>query len=436
MRHACAFRRRRIAVIGAGIAGHGAAWALAPVHDVTLYEKNDYFGGHSHTVDIELDGVPTPVDTGFIVYNTLNYPNLVRLFDHLGVATQPSSMSFAVSLDDGRYEYGGNGAKGVFGQKTNWLNPRHLRMVFDLIRFYRSATQLVERFDLERTSLGALLDQMGLGDGFKYRHILPMAAAIWSAPAAQILAFPAASFIRFFDNHGLFRFSDRPCWRTVTGGARAYVRRLHNSLPAEAHRCLAVRGIERTALGVVVHDQTGGARLFDDVVIATHGDEALRLIDRPSARERAILGAFAYSTNRAVLHSDARLMPRRRHLWSSWNYVAPRGLGPERPVPVTYWMNRLQNIDPRHDVFVTLNPGREPAASRVARAFSYRHPIFDQGAYDAQRRIDTIQGAGGLWFAGSYLGYGFHEDALKAGLAVARRLGGRVPWDAGVKAVA
>lgn len=421
--------RRRVAIIGSGIAGHGAAWALGPSHDVTLYEKNGYFGGHSNTVTVDLGGVPTPVDTGFIVYNELNYPNLVKLFAHLGVATEASSMSFAISLDDGRYEYSGNGAKGVFGQKRNYLNPRHLRMVFDLLRFYRSATQLVERFDLERTSLGALLDQMGLGDGFKYRHILPMAAAIWSAPAAQILAFPAASFIRFFDNHGLFKLSDRPRWRTVTGGSRAYVQRLHDSLQAERRLGQAVRAVERTDLGVLVHESGGGARLYDDAVIATHGDDALALLANPTARERAILSAFGYSTNEAYLHRDARLMPARRALWSSWNYVAPRGFQADRAVPVTYWMNRLQNLDPSHDIFVTLNPATPPAPALVERVITYRHPVFDQAAYDAQRQIKDIQGAGGLWFAGSYLGYGFHEDGLTAGFNVARRLGAVLPWE-------
>ena len=420
--------RRRVAVIGAGIAGHGAAWALSRDHDVTLYEKNDYFGGHSNTALIDLGGVPTPVDTGFIVYNQVNYPNLVKLFDHLGVATESSHMSFAVSLDDGRYEYSGNGAKGVFAQRRNWLNPRHWRMVVDLIRFYRSATHLVERFDLERTSLGALLDQLGLGDGFKHRHILPMAAAIWSAPAAQILAFPAASFIRFFDNHGLFKLSGRPIWRTVTGGSRCYVERLHADMTVERHLGRPVRAVERTPLGVLVHQSDGNARLFDDVVLATHGDDSLRLLSDASPREQAILGAFRYATNEAFLHRDRQLMPKRRALWSSWNYVAPRGFQAERAVPVTYWMNRLQNLDPAHDVFITLNPAREPAQALIDRSFSYRHPVFDQAAYDAQGQIAAIQGLGGVWYAGAYLGYGFHEDGLRAGLDVACKLGAKLPW--------
>lgn len=422
--------RPKVAVIGAGIAGNAAAWSLSRFADVTQFEKNGYFGGHSNTVDMTLDGKSVPVDTGFIVFNQLNYPNLTRLFDYLDVDTHASDMSFAVSMDEGRFEYSGTGLGGVFAQKSNLFRPSFLRMLWDLKHFYQNATSLKARENIENKSLGDVLRELNYSSKFIDGHILPMAAAIWSAPCEQILAFPAASFIRFFDNHGLFRFKDRPEWRTVIGGSRAYVQKLLADTPAERHKHSDVRAVQRLDDGGVrLFLSDGTSHYFDQVVLACHGDEAHKLLINPSQDESRILSAFRYSENRTYLHRDARFMPKRRRAWSSWNYVGPSKMPDGACVPVTYWMNRLQKLDTERDVFITLNPMEPPREELIERDILYTHPIFDQAAYDAQKELHKIQGQGGIWFAGSYFGYGFHEDALTSGLNAARAMGATLPWD-------
>lgn len=422
--------RQKVAVIGSGIAGNAAAWGLSRHADVTQFEKNGYFGGHSNTVDMVLDGKTVPVDTGFIVFNQLNYPNLTRLFDYLNVETHASDMSFAVSMDEGRFEYSGTGLGGVFAQKSNLFRPSFLRMLWDLKHFYQNATSLKARENIENTSLGEVLQELNYSSKFINGHILPMAAAIWSAPCEQILAFPAASFIRFFDNHGLFRFKGRPEWRTVIGGSRAYVQKLLAGTPAQRHKQAGVRAVQRlNGGGIRLFLDDGSSQYFDQVVLACHGDEARKLIINPSPQESRILSAFRYSENRTYLHRDTSFMPKRRRAWSSWNYVGPSKMPKGACVPVTYWMNRLQKLDTNQDVFITLNPMEQPREELIERDILYTHPIFDQAAYDAQKELPTIQGQGGLWFAGSYFGYGFHEDALTSGLNAARAMGATLPWD-------
>lgn len=420
----------RVAVVGSGAAGLGAAWALARRHETVLFEAAPRFGGHAHSV--QLDCGPA-VDTGFIVYNEPNYPNLTQLFRHLGVATQPSEMSFAVSLDRGRFEYAGS-ALGLFGQVSNLWRPAHWRMAADILRFFAEADRLVRAgalADLEGGTLGAYLAARGYGRPFVEGHLLPMAAAIWSAPAREILAFPLASFLRFFANHGLLKRRGRPQWRTVTGGSQRYVERLLAELPRGAARAATpVRRLRRDALGVTLETAAGSER-FDQVVLACHADQALRILgEQASPAERRLLGAFRYSDNEAVLHGDQRLMPRRRRLWASWNYLGEQGRDGAETVSVTYWMNRLQRLDPRRPLFVSLNPLRPPDPGLVEGRFRCAHPIFDQPALAAQRALPSIQGAAGLWFCGSYCGYGFHEDALASGLAVAAALGAPAPWQA------
>lgn len=428
-------RNKKIAVVGAGAAGHGAAWALSTRCDVTLYEREERFGGHAHTVDVACDGYDVPVDMGFIVYNELNYPNLIGLFDALGVETEPSNMSFAVSLDDGAYEYHGGGLPGVFAQKRNLFSPRHIHMLRQLLRFYKTVPQRAKQQDLTKITLGQWLDEMAMGQWFKDRHIIPMAACIWSASANEILDFPAAAFVRFFENHGLLKLKNRPAWRTVTGGSRSYVDALHKAMNAVTHSACSVTSVERTDGGVIVH-AGGTAQTFDDVIIATHGDEALPLLANPTADEQAVLPAFRYSSNEVLLHTDASLMPRRRSVWSSWNYVAPSAVDPDRPVPLTYWMNRLQNLPANQDIFVTLNPFEPIDSAHVHQARRFMHPIFDAQTYAAQPKLAGLQGVGGVWFAGSYFTYGFHEDALTSGLAVAKALGAVLPWEQAPHAVA
>ncbi|MCJ8142592.1 NAD(P)/FAD-dependent oxidoreductase [Ancylobacter sp. A5.8] len=414
-------RSVRLAVIGAGISGLAAAWLLSKRHDVTLFEAEGRLGGHSNTVEVE--GVP--VDTGFIVYNEKTYPNLTALFEHLGVATRASDMSFGVSLDGGRLEYSGSGLRGLFAQPGNLLSPRFGSMMTDLLRFYRNAPRDLPSMGLE--SLDSYLDANKYGAAFRHDHLYPMAAAIWSTPAADVGAYPAASFVRFCDNHGLLQVTGRPVWRTVVGGSRSYVARLREDFRGRIVAGRAVRAVRRRPGGVVVVDAAGGESHFDQVVIATHADQALAMLEQPSEAEHELLGAFGYSRNEAVLHADPRLMPRRRAAWSAWNYLADRRA--EKALCVTYWMNRLQELPDDRQLFVTLNPAVEPDPATVAYRASYEHPLFDARAMAAQARLWSLQGDGGVWFCGAYFGAGFHEDGLQAGLAVAESLGGvRRPW--------
>lgn len=420
-----------IAVIGSGVSGLGAAWLLSKTHRVTLFETAGYAGGHANTVDVPGSGATTAVDTGFIVYNTASYPNLIALFDHLDVPTSATNMGFAVSLDNGRYEYSGDGLGGLFGQPANIVNPHHWRMILDMLRFFREAQSGVKS-GIALTSaggptLGQYLAQNGYSDAFVRRHIVPMAAAIWSTPSADIMDYPAAAFIRFFQNHGLLQVNDRPAWRTVVGGSRSYVNRLLAAMPGRLMLDTAVTAIVRGNSNVtIVHGQ--GRQEFDACVIAAHADDALGLLSDPDPRERAMLGAFRYTPNRAVLHDDPSFMPKRRRLWSSWNYLADAATA-DASLSLTYWMNTLQPLNTTRDLFVTLNPRRAVARTREIAAFEYRHPLFDRAAMAAQGDLWSLQGRRNTWFCGSYFGYGFHEDGLQAGLAVAEDIGGvRRPW--------
>jgi len=425
--------RPDVAVIGTGIAGLSAAWLLdRSQHPVSVYEQNDYAGGHSHTTQATVGNVEVAVDTGFIVYNPVNYPNLVALFDHLDVPTKPSDMSFGASLSDGTLEYSGTDLNGLFAQRRNLLRPRFYRMLKDLLRFYREAPALIDDDTLGRLPLGEFLSRAGYGEPFINDHLLPMGGAIWSSSAAQMLAFPTLAFLRFFKNHGLVQLSDRPQWRTVDGGSREYVRRLTAGFKDRIRCGDPVVRIERDTAGVTLHTAQGRRNRHDQVILACHSDDALALLAEPSADERRLLGSIRYQPNRAVLHTDPRLMPRSRRAWASWNYIdaatADRSTD-ERLLCVTYWMNLLQSLDTPEPLFVTLNPNRVIEPARVIAACDYRHPIFDAAAIDAQRDLWTLQGCARTWFAGAYFGYGFHEDGIQAGLAVAERLGGlRRPW--------
>lgn len=425
-------RRLDIAVIGSGVAGLSAAWLLSKAHNVTVYEQDGRVGGHSNTVIVPGPSGPIPVDTGFIVYNELNYPNLTALFAHLGVPTQKSEMSFAVSLDGGALEYSGSNLLGLFGQRRNLVRPRFWRMLRDVLRFYREAPALLESNSVP-LSLGAYLEREGYSAAFVDDHLLPMAAAIWSTDTATMRDHPAQAFVRFCLNHGLMRMTGRPQWRTVTGGSQAYVRRLSGAFADRIMVNARVSAISRTPAGVIVHDANGAITRFDHVVIASHADQALAMLADPTDDERHLLGAFRYSRNTAILHRDEAFMPKRRSVWASWNYIG--GDGGSDPAPgdgelcVTYWMNRLQDIDPRAPLFVTLNPARRPAAEKTLKTFQYDHPMYDSAALEAQGQLGRLQGQRNTWYCGSYFGAGFHEDALSAGLAVGEALGGVIrPW--------
>jgi predicted NAD/FAD-binding protein len=419
----------KIAVIGQGIGGMSAAWLLSQRHHVTVYEAEDRFGGHSRTVEAPSPAGPIPVDMGFIVYNEANYPNLTALLAHLGVPTAFTDMSFGVSLDDGDLEYASTDLTTLFAQPRNLLRPRFWSMLSDVVKFSRQAPSHACALDAQMTSLGDYLGEAGYGRAFQDDHILPQAAAIWSASVAAARELPAAAFIRFFENHGLLKILDKPLWRTVVGGSRAYVEPLTRGLRPNARLGVAATRIERTAAGVLVTDARGAVERFDQVVMACHADQGFRMLVRPTASEQSILSSFTYMPNTAVLHSDASFMPRRRKAWSSWNYLGQGGAGAGRDLCVTYWMNLLQDLPRETPLFVTLNPINPPDPAKVIRTELFEHPLFDAAALRAQKRLWSIQGEGGVWWCGAYCGAGFHEDGLQSGLAVAEALGGvRRPW--------
>ena len=418
-------RGLRIAVVGSGVSGLSAAWLLSPRHDVVLYERERRIGGHANTVDAPVGGGTVPVDAGFIVFNKPNYPNLTALFDRLGVETESTDMSFGASLDGGKIEYSGDGLAALFAKKRSIASPSHWAMLADIVRFNREAKAALDRGLDETVTLGQFVGERKFSRAFVSRFLEPMAAAIWSTPSIRILDYPAASLFRFYDNHGLLQTSNQPRWNTVKGGSRVYVDRISAPFRDRARLGAGVVSIEREMNGVIIKDELGGVDRFDAVVIATHADRALSMLAAPTSREQAILGAFAYQPNRAVVHFDKRHMPKRRAAWASWNY-----LGGDGAASVTYWMNRLQNLGCARDIFVTLNPSREISKNDIIAEFDYDHPMFNVNAIKAQRRLWSLQGEGGVWFCGAHFGSGFHEDGIQAGLAVAEDLGGvRRPWN-------
>lgn len=416
---------QRIAIIGSGIAGLGAAWLLADQYDVTVFEADKRVGGHTHTV---MHG-EQPVDTGFIVLNDRNYPRFQAFLAALDVPTQPSDMSFGVSIGNGAIEWAGDGLRSLVAQKSLLVSRAHWRMLADALRFNRQGKRLLSGGAMPQVSLGEFLDQHRYSEPFRGRYLLPMAAAIWSTPTRGMLDFPLPSFLRFFDNHGLLELVDRPQWRTVTGGSHRYVQALLDRLGDRVRVGCGVTRIARDDDAVTLELANGKTETFDQVVCACHADTTLQLLADADARERRLLGAFRFQPNRAVLHTDSSLMPKRRAVWSSWNYLADRAELSDQRVSATYWMNRLQRIEGPTDYFVSLNPLVEPDPASVIRELSYDHPMFDTAAVEAQRGLSSIQGVRGLWYCGAWCGYGFHEDGLAAAERVANGLGVTAPWE-------
>lgn len=424
----------RVAVVGTGIAGNAAAWALSNRYPVTVYERELRPGGHSHTVTIDYDGEPIAVDTGFIVYNELNYPELTAMFADLGVETVASCMSFAMSADNGRFEWKGGGTTwaslffGLFAQRKNVLSPSFLWMLRDILRFNSQSVADRASGYMRGLSLGEYFARRRYAKRLLTDYLVPMGAAIWSAPADRMLDFPAENFVAFFDNHRLIHY-ERPVWRTVKGGSQTYVEKLTANFRDRMRIGCAVISIERTDRGVVVHDSHGRTETYDHVVIASHSDQALAMLSDASDSERSVLGDIPYAPNVAYLHRDPRLMPARKGAWASWNFLRwQREDVPLNDVAITYWMNELQGIDKDKPLFVSLNPPFAPAPELTFGRFLCDHPQYDAAAFTAQKRLGDIQGKRHTWFCGAWTGYGFHEDGLRSGLAVAEALGATVPW--------
>jgi len=421
---------RRVAIIGSGISGLSAAHALAGQAHVTLFEAGSYFGGHTHTVDMTLDGVTHGVDTGFLVFNERTYPKLIQLFADLQVETAVSDMSFSVKVPDTDFEWSGSSLNTVFAQRSNLLRPTFWRMLLDIGRFNTLCTALAEAGEdaTLQQPIGDFLQQHAFSDSFRDGYFLPMIGCIWSCPTDQMLRFPIGTMIRFCHNHGLIQVTARPRWFTVKGGARTYVQKMLPHIP-DARLNSPVHSVRRLVDGVLVSTDHGTER-FDEVVMACHSDQSLSLLVDPTADERAVLGAIRYHRNRAVLHTDTSLLPRRKLAWASWNYErAAEGSREQAAVCLHYLLNRLQPLPFKTPVVVSLNPVTEPRPHTVHGEFDYAHPVFDAAAVAAQQRVPSLQGVGRTWFCGAWTRYGFHEDGLMSGLAVAEGL--RAQWQSG-----
>lgn len=418
---------QRIAVVGAGVSGLACAWLLSQKHEVTLYEAGHSLGGHTNTVDVTIDGLTHPVDTGFLVYNTATYPNLTALFAHLGIASVETEMSFAVSLEQPNLEWSGSSLATVFGQKRNLVRPDFWRMLADILRFNRESVAWLAAHPDEQLTLGDFLAAGVYSRPFAEWYLLPMGAAIWSCPVGQMLGYPLSTFVYFCRNHGLLQVFDRPLWRTVQGGGREYVKKLAGQID-NIRLGTPVLGVQRYDDRLLL-ETPGALERFDQVVLACHSDQARTILgETATAQERRLLGVIRYQANRAVLHTDAALLPRDPALWSAWNYLSSKDEPNLRPVSVSYLINRLQSLPFKTPVMVSLNPQRAPAADKVIAEFDYAHPLFDGPAIAAQRQLASISGQRGVWYCGAWTGYGFHEDGLKSGLKVANALGCKAPW--------
>ena len=413
----------RIAVVGSGIAGLASAWLLSRQYEVTLFEAGSYFGGHTHTHDVEQHGRRYRIDSGFIVHNPSHYPLLTRMFDQLGVASKSTTMSFSVHSQASGLEYNATTLDTLFCQRRNLLSPRFIGMVRDLMRFYREAPALLDSPE-EGPTLGDYLLEHGYGAAFRDEHLIPMASALWSSPATQILRFPARYLVQFMANHQMLQIRDRPQWRVVKGGSSSYVQALRDRWSVRERPQCAVHTIRRHTAGVEI-TSPAGIEHFDHVVLACHSDQALALLDDADDRETSILGAMPYQANDTVLHTDASVLPKRRKAWAAWNAWLPRD--PDEACTVSYCMNLLQGIESPEPFVVTLNRAAAIDPGKILARMQYHHPVYSHAAVLAQSRKAEIQGRRHTWFAGAYWGWGFHEDGMRSAVEVATALGVRWP---------
>ena len=415
----------KIAIIGSGISGLSCAWLLSKKHKVYLFEKNSYFGGHANTETVKVNSGLVDVDTGFIVFNKINYPNLCNFFNILNVRSYESEMSFAVSKNKGKFEYSGSNFDSIFSQRKNFFNFRFYFMLYEIIKFYKNATKDKEFY--EKLSLGEYLEKKKYSDYFKFNHIYPMAASIWSASIEEITKYPFKEFVNFFSNHQLFNIFDRPKWRTVEGGSKNYVKKIIELKRINSKKNCIVKVLERN--NNFVRLEVNKRKMnFDRLVMATHSDQVLKIINDLQDSEKKILKKIKYTKNEVFLHRDESLMPRLKKTWSSWNYIDESISNSN--ISVTYWMNRLQDLKTKTNIFVSLNPKRIPKKKDIFKLISYEHPQFNFETFKAQKEIKNIQGKHNTWFCGAYLGYGFHEDGIKSGLDIAEKISGyNRPWE-------
>lgn len=417
----------RIAVIGSGISGLGAAWLLSRSHEVHVFEREHRLGGHTYTVEAADGDRTLALDLGFLVYNEVTYPHLVRFFDSLGVRTQPSDMSFGLRCDRCGLEYSGSSLAGLLAQPLNAVRPSFLRMLADIVRFNSRGRQIIAEGRDPGQTLGEFAFAEGYSDVFLRHYLAPMAAAIWSSGTGDIHRFPVFSLLRFFSNHGLLGVASHLPWRNVLGGSHTYVQAVAGALGERVHAGVGVKRVERGEDEVRLRLADGSSFACETVVVATHADEALGLLADPTPEERELLGAWRYSSNRAVLHTDAGLLPERRAARASWSYALPDCSDPTEQVSVTYYLNRLQRLESATDYLVTLNPHRLPAPEKVLHEVTFTHPLYSRESLDTQARLARLQGVRRTYFCGAYFGWGFHEDGLASAVSVADRLGVAFP---------
>jgi predicted NAD/FAD-binding protein len=418
----------RIAVVGAGIAGIGSAWLLSQGNEVDIYEAGSELGGHAKTVDLTVGGQTFPADSGFQVFNTRTYPNLIRFFDRLGVTWQETDMSFSVQVAAENIEWSGTNLNTVFAQRGNIVNPKFLAMLAGVLKFSHDANRLLADPEIDNITLGQLIEREGYSHWFTDWYLIPMGDAIWSTPPGMLLDYPAGTFLRFCNNHGLLHVTGKPMWRSVRGGSREYVKAAARTFSGEIHTAEPVERIERGTAGVTVAT-ADRSQLYDAVVLATHPPETLAMLAEPTETEREVLGAFGYQPNNVTLHTDTSFAPKSRNAWAAWNWYAETGDATKDMLTLTYWLNDLQEMPPgMQPVFETLNENRPFAEGTVLMPLEFMHPLFTRGAIQAQKRVHEIQGVGGVWYAGAWQRYGFHEDGLLSAVRVAEQLGATLPW--------
>lgn len=413
----------KIAVIGTGISGLAISYILSKNHQLTIYEKNDYIGGHSRTITPKINEKEVPVDTGFIVFNKKNYPNLVSLFNHLNIEYSESNMSFGVSINSGKLEYGTSNLSSMFAQKRNLFNLQFLLMIKDIFKFYKNAKNY-RNIDL---TVGQMLEEMKLGEYFKNNFLLPIAASIWSSKSFQILDFPTSTFVNFFDNHGLLSVSNQPQWYSVIGGSKNYVSKLSNSFKDRIHLSRPAMSANRVNEKVEIVDNSGNKELYDNVIFACHSDQTMKIIQDANDEEKKIIGNIKYQKNKIITHTDSSFMPQNKKCWSSWVYLGENNYKNEN-LCLTYWMNNLQKLNTDKNIFVTVNPKTNPKKDTILDEYEFEHPLFNQKSIEAQKYLHKIQGKDRYWFAGAYSRYGFHEDGILSAIKIAEKMGEKLPW--------